>query len=51
MNTNPHRYDPSNPVVCYDGALKPILFNRMKDAADTSDLVIVLGTRYFLHTL
>jgi hypothetical protein len=37
-------YDPSNPVVCYDGALKPILFNRMKEAADTSDLVIVLGT-------
>ena len=39
------RYDPSNPVVCYDGALKPSLFNRMKEAADTSDLVLVLGTR------
>ena len=36
-------------MVCYDGALKPILFNRMKEAADTSDLVIVLGTRYFRY--
>ena len=37
-------YDPSNPVVCYDGSLKPDLYGKMKDAADSADLVIVLGT-------
>jgi len=37
-------YDPSNPVVCYDGALKPNLFSAMKQEADKADLVVVLGT-------
>ena len=37
-------YDPSNPVVCYDGNLKQEYFQKMKEAADTADLVLVLGT-------
>lgn len=37
-------YDPSNPVVCYDGMLKRSLFPRMREAADTADLVLVIGT-------
>jgi len=37
-------YDPSNPVVCYDGNLKHEYFGKMKDAADSADLVLVLGT-------
>ena len=37
-------YDPSNPVVCYDGALRQDLFKRMCEEADTADLVLVLGT-------
>merc|ERR1712198_260816 len=37
-------YDPSNPVVCYDGNLKQDHFQKMKDAADEADLVLVLGT-------
>merc|ERR1712013_474521 len=37
-------YDPSNPVVCYDGNLKQEYFQKMKEAADTADLVVVLGT-------
>jgi len=37
-------YDPSNPVVCYDGNLKQEHFQKMKDAADEADLVLVLGT-------
>merc|ERR1711874_49356 len=37
-------YDPSNPVVCYDGNLKPEYFQRMKEDADSADLVLVLGT-------
>ena len=37
-------YDPSNPVVCYDGTLRSDLYGKMKDAADSADLVIVLGT-------
>ena len=39
-----NRYDPSNPVVCYDGMLKRSLFPRMREAADTADLVLVIGT-------
>ena len=38
------RYDPSNPVVCYDGTLKSSQFTKMKEAADTADLVLVIGT-------
>ena len=34
----------SNPVVCYDGMLRSDLYGKMKDAADSADLVIVLGT-------
>ena len=37
-------YDPSNLVVCYDGTLHSDLYGKMKDAADSADLVIVLGT-------
>ena len=37
-------YDPSNPVVCYDGIMRGDLFSRMKKASDTADLVLVLGT-------
>merc|ERR1719481_2084240 len=37
-------YDPSNPVVCYDGNLKQEYFQKMKEAADTADLVLVLRT-------
>jgi len=37
-------YDPSNPVVKYDGNLKHEHFQSMKKAADTADLVLVLGT-------
>ena len=38
------RFDPSNPVVCYDGSLKSSLFSKMREAADSADLVLVLGT-------
>ena len=38
-------YDPSNPVVCYDGQLRSDLFSRLKREADTADLVLVIGTR------
>ena len=41
---NPPRFDPSNPVVCYDGSLKSSLFSKMREAADSADLVLVLGT-------
>merc|ERR1712123_398337 len=37
-------YDPSNPVVCYDGIMRADLYSRMKKASDTADLVLVLGT-------
>eukprot|EP00092_Neocalanus_flemingeri_P036893 GFUD01040158.1.p1 GENE.GFUD01040158.1~~GFUD01040158.1.p1 ORF type:complete len:401 (-),score=89.89 GFUD01040158.1:44-1246(-) len=37
-------YDPSNPVVCYDGNLKDGQHQKMKEAADSADLVLVLGT-------
>ena len=37
-------YDPSNPVVCYDGIMRGDLFSRMKRASDSADLVLVLGT-------
>lgn len=37
-------YDPSNPVVCYDGNLKTEHYQKMKEAADSADLVLVLGT-------
>jgi len=37
-------YDPSNPVVCYDGNLKHEHYQKMKEAADSADLVLVLGT-------
>merc|ERR1711904_154860 len=37
-------FDPSNPVVKYSGSLKEDLFPRMERAAETADLVLVLGT-------
>jgi len=37
-------YDPSNPVVCYDGNLKHEHHQKMKEDAETADLVLVLGT-------
>lgn len=37
-------YDPSNPVVKYNGTLRDEECRWMIDAADTADLVIVLGT-------
>jgi len=37
-------YDPSNPVVTYDGTLRDEECQWMHDAALTADLVIVLGT-------
>merc|ERR1711988_1139598 len=37
-------YDPSNPVVTYDGTLRDEECQWMRDAANTADLVIVLGT-------
>jgi len=37
-------YDPSNPVVTYDGTLRGEECQWMHDAALTADLVIVLGT-------
>merc|ERR1719431_1401897 len=37
-------YDPSNPVVCYDGNLKQEYFQRIEGGADSADLVLVLGT-------
>lgn len=37
-------YDPSNPVVKYDGGLRVSESEWMEDDADTADLVIVLGT-------
>ena len=33
-------YDPSNPVVCYDGNLKHEHYQKMKEAADSADLVL-----------
>merc|ERR1719369_1379890 len=37
-------YDPTNPVVCYDGVMRSDLFRKMRRAADAADLVLVLGT-------
>merc|ERR1719236_103877 len=37
-------FDPSNPVVKYSGSLRDDLFEDMTRQADTSDLVLVLGT-------
>lgn len=37
-------FDPSNPVVKYSGCLRGDIFDDMETQADTSDLVIVLGT-------
>ena len=37
-------FDPSNPVVKYDGSLHPRAFPWMKKDASTADLVLVLGT-------
>jgi len=37
-------YDPSNPVVCYEGVMRSDLYSRMRKAADSADLVLVLGT-------
>jgi NAD-dependent SIR2 family protein deacetylase len=37
-------YDPANPVVKYDGTLHSRAFPWMREAADTADLVLVLGT-------
>merc|ERR1712185_576091 len=37
-------YDPSNPVVKYKGHLRDENSDGMRNAADTADLVIVLGT-------
>ena len=37
-------YDPSNPVVCYDGTVRRDIFQRMKEARREADLVLVLGT-------
>jgi len=37
-------FDPSNPVVKYSGSLRGDLFGDMASQADTSDLVVVLGT-------
>merc|ERR1719386_602668 len=37
-------YDPSNPVVLYSGSLRGDLFQDMVNWANTSDLVLVLGT-------
>ena len=37
-------YDPSNPVVCYDGTVRRDIFQRMKEARREADLVLVIGT-------
>uniref|UniRef100_A0A0G4GHS2 Uncharacterized protein n=1 Tax=Chromera velia CCMP2878 TaxID=1169474 RepID=A0A0G4GHS2_9ALVE len=37
-------YDPSNPVVKYSGTLHERAFPWMQEAAETADLVLVLGT-------
>jgi hypothetical protein len=37
-------FDPANPVVSYSGGLHDQLEKRMSEAADTADLVLVLGT-------
>ena len=37
-------YDPSNPVVCYDGNLRQDLYQKIKDLEEKADLVIVIGT-------
>ena len=37
-------YDPSNPVVCYDGNLREDLHQKVRQAEETAELVIVVGT-------
>lgn len=37
-------YDPSNPVVCYDGNLRQDLYQKIKEMEEKADLVIVIGT-------
>ena len=37
-------YDPSNPVVCYDGNLRPDLHEKVRQAEETAELVIVVGS-------
>ena len=37
-------FDPSNPVVKYDGDLREDLYQRMRRAEEEADLVIVIGT-------
>jgi len=37
-------YDPSNPVVKYDGTLRGELCENMQELADTADLCLVMGT-------
>ena len=37
-------FDPSNPVVCYEGTMRGDLYGRLRRAAETADMVLVLGT-------
>ena len=37
-------YDPSNPVVCYDGSLRSDLYDKMREEQEAADLVLVIGT-------
>ena len=37
-------YDPSNPVVCYDGNLRDDLHQKVREAEETAELVVVVGT-------
>ena len=37
-------YDPTNPVICYEGTLRRDVFTRMKKAKYSADLVLVIGT-------